>query len=68
VLFFHADRCPTCNEAEKNFLESGIPEGLTILKVNFDTERELRQKYAILSQTSYVLIKPDGTMIKRWVG
>jgi peptide methionine sulfoxide reductase msrA/msrB len=68
LLFFHADRCPTCNEAEKNFLESGIPEGLTILKVNFDTERELRQKYAILSQTSYVLIKPDGTMIKRWVG
>ena len=68
VLFFHADRCPTCNEAEKNFLESWIPEGLTILKVNFDTERELRQKYAILTQTSYVLIKPDGTMIKRWVG
>lgn len=68
VLFFHADRCPTCNEAERNFLASDLPENLTILKVNYDTETALKQKYAILTQTSYVLIKPDGTMIKRWVG
>lgn len=65
VLFFHADRCPTCNEAEKNFLETGVPEWLTILKVNYDTETELKKKYGILTQTSYVLIQPDGTMIKR---
>lgn len=70
VLFFHADRCPTCNEAEKNFLNSTIPESLTILKVNYDTETELKKKYGILTQTSYVLIKPDGTLIKRriWWG
>lgn len=68
VLFFHADRCPTCNEAEKNFLQNDIPEGLTILKVDFDTARDLKQKYGILTQTSYVLIRPDGSMIKRWIG
>lgn len=68
ILFFHADRCPTCNEAEKNFLASDIPAGLTILKVNYDKETELKKKYQILTQTSYVLIKADGTLIKRRVG
>lgn len=68
VLFFHADRCPSCREAEKNFLASGIPDGLTILKVDFDTAKDLKIKYNILSQTSFVYIKPDGTLIKRWIG
>jgi peptide methionine sulfoxide reductase msrA/msrB len=68
VLFFHADRCPTCQQAEKNFLASGIPSGLTILKVNYDKESELKKKYTILTQTSFVYIKNDGTLIKRWVG
>lgn len=68
VLFFHADWCPSCQQAEKNFLASGIPDGLTILKVNFDTETKLKLKYGILSQTSFAYIKPDGTLIKRWVG
>jgi hypothetical protein len=67
-LFFHADRCPTCQQAEKNFLDSGIPAGLTIFKVNFDTEQELRKTYTILTQTSFVYIKNDGVLIKRWVG
>jgi len=68
VLFFHADRCPTCIQAEKNFFMTWIPEGLTIIKVDFDSESELRKKYSILSQTSYVYVKNDGTMLKRRVG
>lgn len=68
VLFFHADWCPTCQQAEKNFLASGIPAGLTIVKVDYDQETELKKKYTILTQTSFVYIKNDGTLIKRWVG
>ncbi|USN55929.1 MAG: thioredoxin family protein [Candidatus Peribacteria bacterium] len=68
VLFFHADRCPTCNQAEKNFLKQGIPAGLTILKVDYDTADDLKKKYNILTQTSYVYVQADGTLIKRWVG
>ncbi len=68
VLFFHADRCPTCRQAEKNFLDEGIPSGLTILKVNYDKEIKLKEKYAILTQTSFAYVKSDGTLIKRWVG
>ena len=68
VLFFHADRCPSCVRAEKNFLASGIPEGLTILKVDYDSHPELRKHYGIRSQTSYVYIDPDGKMLTLWVG
>jgi thiol-disulfide isomerase/thioredoxin len=59
VLFFHADWCPTCRQAEENFIKSGIPENLTILKVNFDTATDLRKKYSVLTQTSFVSITSD---------
>ena len=67
VLFFHADWCPTCRAAEKNFTESGIPAWLHIVKVDFDTETELRVQYNVLTQTTFVHIKQDGTLIKRWI-
>lgn len=67
VLFFHADRCPTCRAAEKNFAESGIPAWLHIVKVDFDTEKDLRVKYNVLTQTTFVHIQQDGTLIKRWI-
>lgn len=68
VLFFHADRCPTCREAEKNILASGVPAWLSILKVDYDTATELKQKYGVLTQSSFVSIQHDGTLIKRWIG
>ncbi len=68
VLFFHADWCPLCQQAESNFIASGIPAWLTILKVDFDTETQLRTKYAVLTQTTYVYIQSDGTLIKRRIG
>lgn len=68
VLFFHADRCPTCRQAEINFLAEGIPSHLTIIKVNFDKAIELKTKYQILTQTSFAYIHTDGTLIKRRIG
>ena len=68
VLFFHAAWCPTCVEAENNFLASNFSPWLTILKVDFDTATDLKIKYNILAQTSFAYIKPDGTLIKRWIG
>lgn len=67
VLFFHADRCPTCNQAQSVF-QDWLPEGVTILKVDYDEEEELKAKHQILTQTSYVYVAPDGEQIKRRVG
>lgn len=39
-----------------------------ILKVNYDTSTELKKKYSILSQSTFVQIDNQGNMYKRWLG
>jgi thiol-disulfide isomerase/thioredoxin len=70
VIFFHAGWCPTCRAAEKDILENSetIPEDVTILKADFDTERELKQKYEIVTQHTFVQVDADGNEISKWVG
>lgn len=68
LLFFHADWCPTCRNFEKQIKESKLPDDVIILKVDYDTATDLKQKYSILSQSSWVQIDVSGKMYKRWLG
>ncbi len=70
VLFFHASRCPSCKQAEKSIVENKntIDSDLVILKVDYDDSTELKTKYWITSQTSYVLVNSNGTLNKKSVG
>ena len=69
LLFFHADWCPTCQNFEKQILASkSIPKDIVILKVNYDTATELKKKYSILSQSTFVQVDSQGNMYKRWLG
>jgi thiol-disulfide isomerase/thioredoxin len=70
VLFFHASRCPSCKQAEKDILKNKdmIDSNLIILKVDYDTATELKKQYSITSQTSYVLLNTDGTLNKKSIG
>jgi len=55
-LFFHSDWCSTCKAFEKKVLSEKIPEDILILKVNYDKETELKKKYNIVTQTSFVIV------------
>lgn len=70
VLFFHASWCPSCrglsSDIEKNL--SAIPEGLSILKADYDKESELKKKYGITYQHTLVQVDKDGNLIKKWSG
>lgn len=70
VLFFHAAWCPSCrglnSDIEANM--SAIPEGLSILKLNYDTETELKKKYGVTTQHTLVQVDKDGNLIKKWSG
>jgi thiol-disulfide isomerase/thioredoxin len=70
VLFFHASWCPSCrglsSDIESNM--SSIPEGVTILKVDYDKEVELKKKYGVTSQHTLVQVDKDGNLIKKWSG
>ena len=70
VLFFHASRCPNCRQAEEDILahKDTIDPNLVILKVDYDNSTELKKKYGITSQTSYVVLNTDGSMNKKMIG
>lgn len=69
LLFFHADWCPTCRalDADINAHLSAIPEGVMILKVDYDKETALKQKYGVTVQHTIVEVDSKSLMGKKWV-
>lgn len=67
LLFFHADWCSTCKALEKQILKWWLPSDLLILKVDFDSRKDVAKKYSILSQSSFVQIDNKWNMVKRIV-
>lgn len=68
VLFFHAKWCPTCKALERSILNGDIPENLTILKIDYDTASELKDKYDIVIQHTLIQVDSQGNEITKWVG
>lgn len=70
LLFFWAPWCGTCafldDELKKR--SSELPSDLTILRANYDTERELKNKYSVVFQHTLVQVDKDGNEIKKWIG
>lgn len=67
VLFFHAPWCPQCRAIEDDIQQLGVPAGYTILKVDYDTRQDLRQKYGVRLQTTFVKVAPNGDKISDFV-
>jgi len=69
VLFFHAKWCSVCNAVERNLQAGNIPEGLRILKVDYDSNegRALAEKYKIPIQYSMVQVDSQGNEVTQWV-
>ena len=68
ILFFNATWCPTCVAANKNFMGSTPPDGLTLLKVDYDDSTELKRKYGVTYQHTFVQVDKTGKLIKKWNG
>ena len=70
VLFFRAVWCPTCRALDADIRNnlSAIPDGLTILDVNYDTETALKQKYGVTYQHTLVQVDSQGNLLKKWSG
>jgi thiol-disulfide isomerase/thioredoxin len=69
VLFFHASWCPQCRSIENGILKqpNPIPSGITIIKVDYDTNQKLRQKYGVTLQTTFVKIDGSGNLVDKYV-
>ncbi len=70
ILFFKANWCPTCNTADKDFIDniSKIPEGITLYQVDYNKESELKKKYAITYQHTFVQVDSEGNELSKWNG
>ena len=70
LIFFHASWCPTCRAADASIVDQldNIPSGLTILKVDYDKETALKQKYGVRTQHTFVQVDAEGNEIAKWSG
>lgn len=59
ALHFHADWCPTCRAQDKvvQTLKNDKGLDLTILTVNYDTEKDLKRRFKINSQASLIVLR-----------
>lgn len=67
LLFFHAPWCPQCRTMEEDILASGVPDGVTILKVDYDSNQALRQQYGVTLQTTFVELDAAGNPVQTFV-
>ena len=67
LLFFHAPWCSQCVALEDDIEASGVPDGVTIFKVDYDSNQDLRQEYGVTIQTTLVKVDDNGDLIDSYV-
>ncbi len=69
ALLFHANWCPTCRAQDRalDTLKSEQGLDLTVLKVNYDTEKDLKRRFKVNAQSTIVVLKGQEEK-KRLVG
>lgn len=68
ILFFHAPWCPECRGFEEAIKSGEVPEGAQILKVDYDSATDLRKKYEVTIQSTFVRVDAAGKRVALWSG
>lgn len=68
ILFFHAPWCPECRAFEQAITNGDIPKGVQMLKVDYDSSSDLKKKYGVTLQTTFVKVNTTGDRLSSWVG
>jgi len=58
AILFHADWCPTCRAQQQvlNTLKTESGLDLTLLVANYDSERDLKKRFNVRSQSTLVIL------------
>lgn len=67
VLFFYAPWCSQCRQLDASIKAGQVPVGVTIIKVDYDSNQKLRARYGVTIQTSLVRIDDNGNLVKKYV-
>ncbi len=66
VLFFHAEWCSVCNFYEGQIEKNGVPEGITVIKADYDTEDALKDQYGVTVQSTFIWLDENGEARQSW--
>jgi thiol-disulfide isomerase/thioredoxin len=68
VVFFFATWCPNCiltlTELSENWSE--VEPDVTLVIADYDTETELKSKYGVTYQDTFVLLDSEANGVKLW--
>lgn len=68
ILFFYAGWCPYCRKSDEVLLNA-LPQlegGVIWLKVNYDTENELKKEYGVTLQDTFVVLNAQGNVVAKY--
>jgi thiol-disulfide isomerase/thioredoxin len=68
VLFFNASWCPTCQQTVQSLDEQGVPPGLTVVSIDYDSADALRQQYQVTVQHTFVQVDETGESMAKFTG
>lgn len=70
LLFFHSPTCTACVRADNEFVgnASKIPAGITIMRVNLESEEQLKKRYGVTGSHAFVEVDLSGKVLARWEG
>ena len=70
VLFFNASWCPTCKAVDADIKASlkDIPADTLIMSVDYDSSKDLKVKYGVTTQHTFVQVDANGSSLNKWVG
>jgi thiol-disulfide isomerase/thioredoxin len=68
VYFFHAGWCPICQGIDKEINSdiSKLPAGVVFVKTDFDSSTDLRKKYGVTTQYTFVQVDGSGNETAQW--
>lgn len=69
VLFFNAKWCPACRAINEALTSDPgkIPTKTTVVSVDYDQHTDLRQRYGVTTQHTFVQIDTNGEETRQWV-
>lgn len=68
VLFFNATWCPACRAISQDLTADPgrIPAGTTIVSVDYDEHTDLRQRYGVTMQHTFVALDAQEQKVRQW--
>jgi hypothetical protein len=70
IVWFHAEWCPVCHHTMTNFRARWheVQPGITLVIADYDAESDLKTRYGITYQNTFLQIAADGSKLAVWNG